>query len=145
MNRIISASAIFMVHSSTLLAAEGKPASLATPMAGNPIDVTSLFQVLMALFVVVAAIFVVAWLFKRYSMDYGQGNQGIKVVSAISLGGKEKAVVLQVGEEQIMLGVSPGYVKKIHSLTTPIKSRTNESSGSFLAKLNQEIHKVVNK
>jgi len=122
-----------------------KPASLSTPMVNNPVDITSIFQVLMALFVVVIAIFVVAWVFKKYSSNYGQGMQGIKVITALSLGGKEKAVVIQVGDEQIMLGVSPGYVRKIHDLEQPLQLNERPENSSFLSKLNQEIQKVVTK
>jgi len=118
---------------------------MASTLSANPIDVTSIFQVLTALFIVIIVIFALAWVFKKYGANYGATGSTMKVVSAISLGGKEKAVVLQVGDEQLVIGVSPGYVKKLHVLEKPINIIESNESSSFLNKLNQELHKVVTK
>jgi flagellar biogenesis protein FliO len=44
----------------------------------------------------------------------------IEIVADISLGQKERAVLVQVGEQQILLGVAPGRVNTLHVLAEPV-------------------------
>ncbi len=78
-------------------------------------------SVTVALLVVLAAIFAVAWLARRVR---GFGNRiggAIDVLADIPLGPKERAVLLKVGAEQILLGVTPGAVRKLHVLPQPLE------------------------
>lgn len=70
----------------------------------------------LALAVVLAAVFAAAWLMRRLR-GFGQRNaQAIQVVADISLGGKERAVLLQVGATKLLVGVAPGHVNTLHVL-----------------------------
>jgi flagellar protein FliO/FliZ len=111
----------------------------------SPVNMSSIFQVIAALLVIVLMIFAISWVYKKYAFMNGMAGDNIKVLSAISLGGKEKAVLLKVGSDQIVLGVSPGYVRKVHTLTEPVTVNENNVSGSFISKLTNEINKAVNK
>jgi flagellar protein FliO/FliZ len=42
------------------------------------------------------------------------------VIADIPLGQKERAVLLKVGQTQILVGVAPGQVNTLHVLTEPI-------------------------
>ena len=86
-----------------------------------------------------------AWAYRRYGYIAAANVSSLKVVSAISLGGKEKAVLLQVGEDQVLLGVSPGYVRKIHDIKEPVKIPENNDSSSFVSRLNMELQKALGK
>ena len=48
------------------------------------------------------------------------GN-AIDILADMPLGQKERAVLLKVGETQILLGVAPGRVNTLHVLTQPIE------------------------
>ena len=111
----------------------------------SPLNMSSIFQVVAALLVILLLIIAISWLYRKYGFKYGMSGESIKVISAISLGGKEKAVLLQVGNEQILLGVSPGYVRKVHILTDPVSEIKENNSGNFISKLNKEISKVISK
>ena len=76
---------------------------------------------------------------------YNIGGENIRVLSAISLGGKEKAVLLQIGNEQVVLGVSPGNVRKVHTLSVPVDVFKASGQDSFIARLNRELSKVVSR
>jgi flagellar protein FliO/FliZ len=70
----------------------------------------------LALAVVLAAVFAAAWLMRRLR-GFGQRNgQVIQVVADVSLGGKERAVLLQVGGTKLLVGVAPGQVNTLHVL-----------------------------
>lgn len=76
----------------------------------------SFVQVTIALAIVLAAVFAAAWLMQRLKGFQGGSRGSIKVVSSIALGAKERAVVVQLGQQQLLLGVAPGQVSLLHVL-----------------------------
>ncbi len=77
-------------------------------------------QVTLALVLVIGVIVLLSYLARRFNLFHGTGSGPIKVLSGISLGGKERLLLVQVGEEQLLLGTSPGYIQKLHKLREPI-------------------------
>jgi flagellar protein FliO/FliZ len=77
---------------------------------------SSLGQVTLALMLVLAAVFVVAVLVKRMRNLAGAGTHGIEVLAQTALGSKERAVVIRVGEQRLLLGVAPGQVTLLQTL-----------------------------
>jgi flagellar protein FliO/FliZ len=76
--------------------------------------------VTLALLIVLVAVFAVAWLVRRMR---GFGNRvggAIDVLADIPLGQKERAVLLKVGQKQILVGVAPGRVNMLHVLEEPL-------------------------
>ena len=91
----------------------------ATPAA--PVGAGGLASVTLALLIVLAAIFAVAWVARRVR---GMGNRvgnAIDVLADIPLGPKERAVLLKVGAEQVLIGVAPGRVSALHVLREPVE------------------------
>jgi flagellar protein FliO/FliZ len=72
----------------------------------------------------------------RWLMRYG-GAQGVaagalRVVASLPIGQRERAVVIQVGERQLLLGVAPGRVALLHELDTllPVERRSAAQSAA---------------
>lgn len=108
----------FAVHAaeSPLFAA---PQATAVPATGAG----SFVQVTIALAVVLAAVFAAAWLMQRLR-SFGGGQAGsIKVITSVALGPKERAVVVQVGKQQLLLGVAPGRVSTLHVLAEQLNGQ----------------------
>ncbi len=64
--------------------------------------------------VVVLALFIgCAWIVKKMGGLPIHLKNGLRVVSALSLGGREKLILVQVGEKQMILGVSPGRINNL--------------------------------
>ena len=89
----------------------GKPA---------PAGVSGLGEVALALLIVLAAVFVLAWLVRRMRGFGSRVGTAIDVLAEIPLGQKERAVLLKVGQIQLLVGVAPGRVNTLHVLTEPI-------------------------
>ena len=69
---------------------------------------------------VLALIGLLSWLLRR-SGHFQSGVSGsMKVLGGISMGARERVVLLQVGEQQLVLGVAPGRVQTLHVLDKPI-------------------------
>jgi flagellar protein FliO/FliZ len=76
-----------------------------------------LAQVTISLLLVLAVIFAAAWGLKRLKGVGQRGAKTLQVIADLSLGPKERAVLIQVGQQQLLVGVAPGQVTTLHVLT----------------------------
>lgn len=100
-----------------------------------PVGAGSLLQVTFSLLLVLGAVFAAAWLVRRLRGLGGPGTDAIRVVAATALGAKERAVLVQVGKQQLLLGVTPGQVNLLHTLNESIDvdtPRGNDAGDSAL-------------
>ena len=99
-------------------------------VAGN------LIQTTLGLLVVLAVIIIAAWAFKRFG-NFQSGMQGkIKIVGGVSLGARERVVLLQIGEKQLVVGVAPGNIQTLHVLDEPLQATSDTPDVSnFSSKL----------
>jgi flagellar protein FliO/FliZ len=101
----------------------------------KPVSFGDMFQVFWGLIVVIVAIIVMLWLLKRLGGVATAGNKQIRILGGISLGAREKLVVVQVGDEQLVLGVAPGSVQTLHTLKEPLQiDSTTEPFNQVFAK-----------
>jgi len=108
-----------------------KAATLAEP------DITgSLIQTTLGLLFIVLLIFGAAWAVKRFG-GLNMGAQGhLKVVGGVSLGQRERAVLLQVGDKQLVVGVAQGHIQTLHVLDEPLPIDAGSATGvSFAERL----------
>jgi len=91
----------------------------ATPMAGNDIA-GQLGQLLLGLLLVIGLIFLLAWLLRRVQQLAPRGGQVIKLLATQALGPRDRLVLVQVGNEQILLGLSAGRITPLHVLKEPV-------------------------
>lgn len=111
----------FTAEQSNTLAAK----TLTTP----PVTTSALLETLLGLFVVLACIAFLAWLLRRTGRFQTTANGEMKIITSLALGPRERAVLLQVGDQQILLGVTSQHVQTLHILETPV-STTNPKSNS---------------
>jgi len=96
-------------------------AANATPFAAPtqqvlPSSSGSLLRVTFALLLVLAAVLGAAWLARRVRGFSAGNSPSIQVLSQLSLGARERAVLVRVGTQQLLLGVAPGSVRTLHVL-----------------------------
>jgi flagellar protein FliO/FliZ len=88
------------------------PASYQPPSAPGAF---SLLQTLFALCLVLGLLAGMAWLLKRLNPRGMGGSATLRVVSALSIGGRERVLVVEVGDQWIVVGAAPG---RVNLLTT---------------------------
>lgn len=76
-----------------------------------------MLRVCVALAFVVGAVYALAWLMRRLRNGVGANAPGLMVVSQVSLGARERAVLLRVGEQHLLLGVAAGSVRLLQEVT----------------------------
>ena len=76
-------------------------------------------QVMASLALVIGLLFGALWIMRRVN-GVGQAVGGqMRVVSSLGLGQRERAVLVRVGDQQILLGVAPGRVAALHVFDEP--------------------------
>lgn len=73
-------------------------------------------NMLLGLLVVIALILGLAWLMRKYGRLPMSQQADMKVLGGLSLGTREKALLVQVEGQRLLLGVSPGRVTTLHVL-----------------------------
>ncbi|MHB0763278.1 flagellar biosynthetic protein FliO [Stutzerimonas sp. NM35] len=79
-----------------------------------------LSKLLLGLLLVIGLIFLLAWVLRRMQRLNPRGNQAIKLISSHALGPRERLLLVQVGSEQILLGLSAGRITPLHVLEEPV-------------------------
>jgi len=64
-----------------------------------------MLQWLLSLLVVLAVILMLAWIAKKARV-FGSNHQQLQVVATLPLGPKERIMVIKVGNEQVLVGVT---------------------------------------
>jgi flagellar protein FliO/FliZ len=119
--------------SSTALA----QSQLDTP-ALEPLSTPYLFKLTGGLLLVVVVILVFAWLVKKFNLNQQSQNGLIKIIAGLSIGTRDRIVLLQIGEEQILVGLTPGRIEKLHTLSQPLDAPEAQlASSSFAEKFNR--------
>jgi len=77
-------------------------------------------QMLLGLLLVIGLIFLLAWLLRRVQQIGPRGSQAIKLVASQALGPRDRLLLVQVGREQVLLGISPGRITPLHVLAEPV-------------------------
>lgn len=78
------------------------------------VETTSLMQSLLSLVLVIAAIFVLAWLLRRVQNLRPRTAGAMRVHSGISVGHRERVLWIEAGGQHLLIGVAPGRVNTLH-------------------------------
>lgn len=90
-----------------------------------------------SLLFVVALILFLAWVLKKMQLPGVGGNNGpMKVIRQLAVGQKERIVLIQVGDEQLLVGVTATNINLLSKLENPIVDEDSPST-SFSHQLSQ--------
>lgn len=87
-----------------------------------------ILQVILSLVLVVAVIVLLSFLLKKMNLQARTGSGAVRILSVIPLGAKDRLLLVAVGDEQLLLGSSPGNVQKLHTLEKPIDPDSNSGA-----------------
>ena len=86
-----------------------------TPTAAAP-GAGGLLQTILALMLVLGLLAGLAWVMKRFGPRMSGGSANLRVVGALNLGGRERIMVVEVGDQWIVVGAAPGRVNALHTM-----------------------------
>ncbi|MCG5499521.1 flagellar biosynthetic protein FliO [Ectothiorhodospira lacustris] len=96
-------------------------------------------QMVVGLILVIVAILVLGFMMRRMGGMHSGVSGELRVLGAVSLGARERMVLVQVGKTQLLLGVAPGRVQTLHVLDEPIRPGervvSEKNAGAFAERL----------
>ncbi len=93
------------------------PANAAVVPAYNPgPSAGSLMQTIFALLLVLALLAALAWVMKRYGPKASGASAHLRIVGALNLGGRERVIVVEIGDQWVVVGAAPGRVNALATM-----------------------------
>ncbi|MBC7781777.1 MAG: flagellar biosynthetic protein FliO [Proteobacteria bacterium] len=93
----------------------GATATAADALPPSPMSFSGVLQVVFGLALVVAAIVATGWVLRRIGPNQSAGGL-LRVVGGVMVGPRERLVLVEIGEQWLVLGVAAGSVSLLHSL-----------------------------
>ncbi len=133
---------VFFISGFTYAESTGTDAVNATSTSQTPFPSASgqigsgeqLISMLASLIVVVLIILVMAYFVKKLNPQIG-GHQDFKVIRSLSLGAKERLLVVEIDGAQHLLGVTPQAINYLYELKTPLKQQDMPQLAASFARL----------
>jgi len=95
----------------------------------------------LGLLAVIAIIYGCAWLIRRMTGMTGMNNNAIRVVSVMAIGTRERIALVEVGGQQILLGVTPSAIRTLQVFEEPVVDAGNPPDSDFARRLQSMIGK----
>ncbi|GAB1258078.1 flagellar biosynthetic protein FliO [Aurantivibrio plasticivorans] len=126
--------ALSVIFLSTMISSYESYADGMTGVSGS--NASYIMQVFMGLLAVLALIFALAWLARRISGGTFLQNQHMQIVSSLSLGAREKLLLVELGEKQLLLGITAQNINTLHVIDEPIvDTKTQREVSDFSRKI----------
>ncbi len=96
---------------------------MATPALANEVGAgvtVSLMQWLGSSLLVIVLILALAWMLKKSRLVPAMAPGQMRVISMLPLGNKERLLVVKVGEQQLLLGMTPNQINLLCQLEQPL-------------------------
>jgi flagellar protein FliO/FliZ len=107
----------------------------AMAQSASPLSVGSLTQLTLSLIAIVALILGIGWVLKRFKLAAPRGSIDCEVLDQLSLGPRERIVLVRVGEVQVLIGVSASGIVPLTPLAAPIALKAASPSPAFAERL----------
>lgn len=107
-----------------------------------PVTLSTLAETALGLIIVLGFIVLLAWLLKRTQHLQATANGKLKIIAGLPVGTRERIVLIEAGNEQVLVGITPQQIQTLHVLKDPITVDTTsaESTNSFADKLKQVLN-----
>jgi flagellar protein FliO/FliZ len=109
-----------------------------------PDTVGTIVSLGLGLVAVIAVIYGCAWIIRRMNGMTGMNNNAIKVVSVMAIGARERIALIEVGGQQILLGITPSAIRTLHVFDEPVVDAGSAGSSDFARRLQGMIGKSWN-
>ena len=119
-------------------------APVAATATSAPSSAGSLLQVIFGLLVVLGLLAGALWVLKRVGGGRLAGGSVVKIVGGVSVGNRERVMVVEVADQWIVIGVAPGQVSKLADMPRQEQQQGSAAipgAPNFSAWLKQTIEK----
>ncbi len=115
---------IRVIHNTALIAVcsvlQTVPAVAATVPRAAPVGAGDVLNMGTGLILVIGAILVTGWLYSRTRKMRGASGDLIRIVASQPLGTRERVLLLQVADKQLLVGMTSSQVQTLHVFDEPV-------------------------
>lgn len=109
-----------------------------TTLSSSPVTTGVLLETLLGLILVLVIIAFLAWLLRKSGQFQSSSSGDLFIISSLALGPRERAVLLQVGDQQLLVGVTSQNIQILHVLDKNIESnKSTKVTPRFAERLQQ--------
>ena len=109
--------------------------------APDPFAAETLLRLFAGLFVVLIFVIALIWMMKRLQQLPSGDNRILRSLGSLPVGQRERVMLVQVGDEQIVIGITANRIDCLHHLTNPVDVGSGKSpDDSFAAKLRSVVN-----
>src|SRR3984885_11868164 len=110
-----------------------KMTAMAQP--ASPLSIGSLTQLTLSLVAIVALILAIGWVLKRFKLNAPRGSVDSEILDQLSVGPRERVLLIRIGEAQVLLGVGAGGIVALTPLSAPIQLKASGRAPAFAERL----------
>jgi flagellar protein FliO/FliZ len=101
----------------------------------SPLSVGSLTQLTLSLIAIIALILAIGWVLKRLKLAGPRGGGDIAVIDELSVGPRDRIVLVRVGDAQVLVGVGASGLVPLTPLAAPIALKGGAPAPVFAERL----------
>jgi flagellar protein FliO/FliZ len=107
----------------------------AAAQTASPLSIGSLTQLTLSLIAIVALIFALGWLLKRFKLTAPRASADMNVIDELSLGPRERIALVRVGDAQVLIGIGAAGIVALTPLAQPIAISAQARTPAFAERL----------
>lgn len=114
-------------------------------LSNEPVGVGNYIQMFFGLLFIVALIMGMAWFMRRMGSMGGMAAGDLKVLGGLSVGQRERIVLVQAGDTQLLVGVAPGEIRTLHVMDEPIiqHTKSTETNSKVPTGFAEKLHAAI--
>jgi len=103
--------------------AHSAPDSNSAPLPAGPVGTGDVLGLGASLIAVIGAVLLVGWLYRRVQRGAGQSSDIINVIAARPIGPKERILVVEIADKQLVVGMTATQVQTLHVFDEPVSTQ----------------------
>ena len=119
------------------------PVNTPKPVATKTNSASQLASVIGGLAIIVVLIYGLSWFVKRFAQGGFMQNPGMKIISSMPLGTRERLMLVDVGGKQLLLGVTAAQINTLHVFDEPVI--VDEKSQPMASEFSQKLMAILQK
>ncbi|MEL7185166.1 MAG: flagellar biosynthetic protein FliO [Pseudomonadota bacterium] len=125
-------------EAATNLPAQGEAMTTVGPVVGGG----ELLSMGLSMFVVVAVILVLGWIYSRSRLVSAGASDLIGIVATRALGPKERLLIVDVAGQQMLIGMTSTAVQTLHVFEEPVSEPQAAASSGFAKRLSSAFAEI---
>ena len=107
---------LFLLINPTVLLGVDMQSRGATLIDNEGPTLSQLLELGLGLIAVLAMFVGLTWVLRRLGGSSLRKNSLLSIIAAISIGPRERLILVRVADQHLLLGVSPGNIRKLHDI-----------------------------